>query len=134
MAALVAAISAALTLTAQDPRPALPVAITQMWIETGDGLPNGEGMVRVELLNTGQRTILAWGVRFVLKRPDGSTVSSGGLGLDSASVLPEDRNASIAPGHTAHNSGGGTSAPADSFFSDATVTFVIFADVSLLAD
>jgi hypothetical protein len=135
MAALIAAsIAVALTVNAQDQHSALPVVITQMWIETRDGLPNGAGMVRVELLNTGQRTILAWGVRFVLKRPDGSTVSSSGLGLDSASVLPEDRNASIAPGRTAHNSGGGASAPADTLFSDAAVTFVIFDDDTALGD
>ncbi len=78
----------ALALLAQDRPPALPLAITQTWIETSDPLPAGTSFPRVEVLNTGQRMILAWGVRYVLKRPDGQHVPSGGFSTDSASVPP----------------------------------------------
>jgi len=40
----------------------------------------------------------------------------------------------VAPGRTVHNGGGGVQVPADSLFSDATVTFVIFDDDSALGD
>src|SRR5262245_45281896 len=130
-----AAIAVALLIVAQD-RPAnLPLVVTQTWIDTTElPLSAGEGFPRIEVLNTGQRTILAWGVRFVLKRPDGSTVGNSGLGLDSASVLPEDRVGSVGPGRTAHNEGGGAIVPADAMFSDVAVTFVIFDDNTALGD
>jgi hypothetical protein len=124
----------ALALAAQDQHPALPLTITQAWIESRGGLHPGEGFPRIEVLNTGQRTILAWGVRYVLKSPDGRPVGNSGFGTDSASSVPEDRTISLAPGRTVHNSGGGAVVPADAQFSDVTVTFVIFDDDTALGD
>jgi hypothetical protein len=112
----------------------LPLVITQTWIETADRLPPGNGFPRFEVLNTGQRTILAWHIRYVLKRPDGQSVSSAGFGTDGASVPPEDRRTSVGPGQTAHNSGGGAVVPSDSLFSDAVVILVIFDDDTALGD
>lgn len=129
-----ASLAMALALLAQDRPPALPLTITQTWIETSDHLPAGTGFPRVEVLNTGQRTILAWGVRYVLKRPDGQHAPSGGFSTDSASVPPDDRTMAIAPGRTVHDGGGGVQVPADCLFSAATVTFVIFDDDSALGD
>ena len=80
-----------LALLPQDRHPPLPLAITQTWVETADRLPAEKGVPRVEVPNTGRRTILAWGVKYVLKRPDGEPVPSSGFSTDSAAVLPENR-------------------------------------------
>jgi hypothetical protein len=122
----------AVAVAMQDQRPALPLSITRTWIETGEGTPTGTGFPRVEVLNTGQRTILAWGIKWVLKRPDGQRVGSSGWSTDTASVPPEERKMSLAPGQTAHPYGGGAVVPADSLFSDIALTFVIFDDDTAL--
>jgi hypothetical protein len=121
----------------QDQRPALPLSITRTWIETSEpskALPAGTGFPRVEVLNTGQRAILAWGVKWVLKRPDGQHVGSSGFSVDAASVPPEHRTMVVAPGQTAHQDGGGAVVPADALFSDVSLTFVIFDDDTALGD
>jgi hypothetical protein len=128
------AIGLALSGAAQDKQASLPLVITQMWIERADRLPAGEGLERVEVLNSGQRTILAWGVRFVVKRSDGTRVQSGGFSVDSASSLPEDRLLSLAPGQTTHNEGGGALALQETILTDGLVTFVIFDDDTALGD
>lgn len=129
-----ASVALALTLVAQDRTANLPLLITQTWIETDDRLPAGMGFPRVEVLNTGNRTILAWHLRYVLMLPNGSTVGNSGFGVDSASVLPEDRTTSVAPRRTVHNSGGGAFVPADATFTDTAITFVIFDDDTALGN
>lgn len=128
------AASLAVAFAIQDQHPALPLSITKTWIETGEASPTGTGFPRVEVLNTGQREILAWGIKWVLKRPDGQRVGSSGFSTDLASVPPEDRRNSLAPGQTAHQNGGGVVVPADSLFSDMSPTFVIFDDGTALGD
>jgi hypothetical protein len=119
----------------QDQRPVLPLSITKTWIETTDrSLPTGMGFPCFEVLNTGQRTILAWGIKWVLKRPDGQLAAgTTGFSLDEAGVPPEDRKMVVAPGQTAQNVGVST-VPADSLLSDISVTFVIFDDDTALGD
>jgi hypothetical protein len=133
MTAVVAASLAAAVAT-QDQPPALPLAITTTWIERAEGLPPGTGFPRVEVLNTGKRAILAWGIRWVLKRPDGRRVGSSGFSVDAASVPPEHRKMSIAPGQTSDSNFSGAVVPADSLFSDISLTFVIFDDDTALGD
>lgn len=130
----VLAASLAVAVAVQDQRPALPLSITRSWIETGERSPTGTGFPRVEVLNTGQRTILAWGIRWVLKRPDGQLVGSTGFSTDAAGVPPADRKMSLAPGQTAQQIGGGVVVPVDSQFSDIALTFVIFDDDTALGD
>ena len=122
-----------LALTAQDKPAAMPLIITNAWIETSKDLPPGQGVPRVEVFNTGQRTVLAWGVNFVLKRPDGQREGASGLGTDAGSVPAEQRTMSVAPGR-AVASGRGGRVPADALFSDMVVSFVIFDDNSALGD
>jgi len=129
-----ASLAIALALTAQDQHPPLPLTITRTWIETTDPPAAGKGFPRVEVLNTGRRTILAWGVKWVLKRPNGEIVASSGFSTDAASVPPEDRGMTLAPGQTAHETHGGSVVPADSQFSDISLTFVIFDDDTALGD
>lgn len=104
-----------------------------MWVEPDPGLPPAEGFLRVEVLNTGQRSVLAWGVTFTVSCPDGTT-DRRGLGLDTAAVLPENRTGSVAPGRTVHNTGGGSFVATDCVMSDGIVTFVIYDDDTALGD
>jgi len=131
---LVSLLAVVVTLTTQDPRPALPLVVTRAWIETSDPLRPGQGFARVEVLNTGQRAILAWGVKWVLRRPDGQPVGSSGFSTDLGSVPPENREMSLAPGQTAYERGGGALVARDSVFSDISLTFVIFDDDTALGD
>ena len=126
-------VATALTLTSQTKPATMPLVITSTWIETSKDLPAGQGCPRVEVLNTGLRTVLAWGVSFVLKRPDGQPVGASGLGTDAGSVPAEERTMSVAPGRTVASGRGGR-VPADALFSDAIVSFVIFDDNSALGD
>ncbi|HEY7497427.1 MAG TPA: hypothetical protein VH740_02885 [Vicinamibacterales bacterium] len=133
----IVAASLAVAVATQDQRPALPLSITKTWIETSEpskAVPAGTGFPRVEVLNTGQRPILAWGVKWVLKRPDGQHVGSSGFSVDAAGVPPEDRTMVVAPGQTAHQDRGGAVVPADALFSDVSLTFVIFDDDTALGD
>jgi len=131
---LAASLGMALALLAQDRHPPLPLAIIHTWVETTDRLPAEMGFAQVEVLNTGQRTILAWGVKYVLQRTDGHPVPSSGFSTDSAAGLPEHRTMAVAPGQTVHDAGGRVRVPADALFSDVAVTFVIFDDDSALGD
>src|SRR5690242_11344506 len=93
-------VATVLTLNVQTKPAPMPLIITSTWIEPSKDLPAGQGFPRVEVLNTGQRTVLAWGVNFVLKRPDGQPVGASGLGTDAGSVPAEERILSVAPGRT----------------------------------
>src|SRR5262245_53466103 len=86
-------IAPAVAVAPQEQRPALPLAIAQVWIDRTAPQPSGLVLTRVEVLNTGKRTILAWGVRFAVKRPDGTIESDQLFSLDAGSNPPRERTA-----------------------------------------
>lgn len=129
-----ASIAVALLLTAQDQRPTLPLVIAELGIETNARRPT-EGNVVVTVLNTGQRTIFAWGYRFVLMHPDGTTEGRLGISGDAAAALPEgQQRAAIAPGARGHSPPGGAGVSTTLRVLSGAVSFVIFDDDTALGD
>jgi hypothetical protein len=133
-----ASIAVILSLAAQDQRAALPLEVTRLSIEPCDLHQPESGNPRVEVRNTGQRTILAWGVKFDLKQPDQEPERSG-VSIDGALTPPESRKSSLAPGATAANLNaanpcGGRVVPVSTIISGGLVTFVIFDDDTALGD
>jgi hypothetical protein len=119
----------------RDPRSELPLVVTAVTIETGPPLPDGVATARVDVRNQGKVAILAWGVRFELLLPDGTTKTHG-FSTDSAHTASGPHRSEIAPGSTASfpRTPSGVHVSPQATGGPARATFVIFADDTALGD
>jgi hypothetical protein len=131
-----AAFGPAVRTQADPPRPSeLPLVITAVRIDTGDPIPAGYGMPKLDVRNDGKLKIIACGVSFDVILPDGTTESQG-LTIDSAHTIPALRTSEIPPGGVATipDGGGGGLVSPQATGGAAHATFVVFDDDTALGD